>query len=169
MSSANVRRCPRPPGSPESIAPPPTCGRRWTEAPGLRARPRIRTTGGTTPCRRARPTGRTASPEVGWVTAPTDRRARAHRVRGPARGPAVPRTRVAGTVDPSARRPSAPPTGSAQPRSPTATEPPPTRPGPSSSPPAERPRPPELLLPARPAVAATGAAASTSRHDGGDA
>ena len=52
-----------------------------------------------------------------------------------------------GTVDPSARRPSAPPTSSGQPRSPTATEPPPTRPGPSSSPPAERPRPPEPFPP----------------------
>ena len=48
-----------------------------------------------------------------------------------------------GTVDPSERRPSAPPTNYAQPRSPTATESPPARPGPSDPPPPERPRPPE--------------------------
>jgi hypothetical protein len=48
-----------------------------------------------------------------------------------------------GTVDPSERRPSAPPTNYAQPRSPTATESPPLRPGPSDPPPPERPRPPE--------------------------
>jgi hypothetical protein len=47
-----------------------------------------------------------------------------------------------GTVDPTTRRPSAPPTSYAQPRSST-TEAPPTSPVPSPPPPAERPRPPE--------------------------